>query len=102
MCRACIHELWLSQARCSKCFNQCGKQPPPILLQTAIITGHYIDVLVDKPHDWKLKMEQLAFKNVKGQHLDKNIADILVETIDHYSICGKVQFTFQFNEMQSR
>jgi hypothetical protein len=54
------------------------------------ITGHYIDAPMDKPHDWELKMEQLAFKNVKGQHTGKNIADILVETIDHYSICGKV------------
>jgi hypothetical protein len=46
------------------------------------ITGHYIDVPIDKPHNWELKMKQLAFKTVKDQHTGKNIVDILVETVD--------------------
>ena len=58
------------------------------------ITTHYIDAPVNKPQDWELKTEQLAFKAIEGRHTDKNIASVLIETIDHYKIQAKV-FVFQ-------
>jgi hypothetical protein len=64
------------------------------------ITEHYIDALMDKPHDWELKMEQLAFKNVKGWHMGKNIADILVKTVDQYSIQYVGRYNSCFNLMR--
>jgi hypothetical protein len=54
------------------------------------ITGHYISAPVDRPQEWELKAEQLAFKHVEGRHTAKNIAKILVETIDLYKLRGKV------------
>lgn len=54
------------------------------------ITGHYVDAPADKPQDWKLKTEQLAFKHVEGRHNGKNIADILIHTLDSYGLRGKV------------
>jgi hypothetical protein len=54
------------------------------------ITGHYIDASPDGSHQWELKTEQLAFKNVEGRHTGKNIAKILVETVDRYELRGKV------------
>jgi hypothetical protein len=55
------------------------------------ITGHYIDTPVDKPQEWELKTEQLAFKFVEGRHNGKNIANILARTISNYKLHGKVR-----------
>ncbi|KAK2462470.1 hypothetical protein APHAL10511_005440 [Amanita phalloides] len=56
-----------------------------------LITGHYINTLMaDRPNEWELRTEQLAFMHVKGWHTGKNITELLVEAIDKYEICGKV------------
>ncbi len=54
------------------------------------ITGHYIDAPADRPKDWELKTEQLSFEEIKGRHTGKNMAEILVRTVDQYRIHGKV------------
>jgi hypothetical protein len=54
------------------------------------ITGHYVGASADKPLDWELKTEQLAFKHVEGRHNGKNTANILIDTIDRYGLRGKV------------
>ena len=54
------------------------------------ITGHYIDAPADRPNDWELKSEQLAFQEIEGRHTGKNIAQILSRTVDRYGIHGKV------------
>ncbi len=54
------------------------------------ITGHYIDAPADRPKDWELKMEQLSFEEIKGRHMGRNMAEILVHTVDRYQIHGKV------------
>jgi hypothetical protein len=55
------------------------------------ITGHYIDAPVDRPDDWKLKTEQLAFEEIEGRHTGKNVALILTRTANRYKLNGKVR-----------
>lgn len=54
------------------------------------ITGHYIFAYEDRPQNWELKSEQLAFAPFKGHHSGANMANILVRTVDCYGICEKV------------
>jgi hypothetical protein len=54
------------------------------------VTGHYIDTLSDKPQQWELGSEQLTFTPFVGRHSGSNMGDILVCTINHYSLCRKV------------
>jgi hypothetical protein len=56
------------------------------------MTGHYIFAPADKPQEWKLKAEQLAFKHIKGNHSGANISKILVNTLDCYKLHKKVDF----------
>jgi hypothetical protein len=56
------------------------------------VTGHYIFAPADKPQEWKLKAEQLAFKHIKGNHSGANISKILVNTLDRYKLRKKVEF----------
>jgi hypothetical protein len=54
------------------------------------VTGHYINAPADKPQDWELKCEQLAFTPIEGNHSGANMANILVRTVDRYGIRNKV------------
>jgi hypothetical protein len=54
------------------------------------VTTHYIDSPADKPQEWELKMEQLAFRLIKGNYSGANIGSILIEVIDKYDIHKKV------------
>ncbi|KAL0958654.1 hypothetical protein HGRIS_014979 [Hohenbuehelia grisea] len=54
------------------------------------VTGHYIDAPDDRPQDWELKSDQLAFSLIKGNHSGKNIGNILVRIIDRYDIHSKI------------
>jgi len=54
------------------------------------ITGHYIDAPIDRPNEWELKTEQLAFETIEGRHTVKNIASILTRTVNRYELDGKV------------
>jgi hypothetical protein len=54
------------------------------------VTAHYIDAPVDKPQEWELKTEQLAFKYIEGNHSGANIGRILIEVIDEYGIRKQV------------
>ena len=54
------------------------------------ITGHYIGSSTDKPNDWELKDEQLAFTPIEGWHNAQNQAKVLAQTIDQYGLRGKV------------
>jgi hypothetical protein len=54
------------------------------------VTGHYISFPKERPHDWELKSEQLAFVPFEGNHSGANMANVLVRTIDHYGIREKV------------
>jgi len=59
------------------------------------VTGHYIFVRPDRPNDWELRTEQLAFTPLCGRHSGANMASLLVLTVDHYDLHGKVS-TFVF------
>jgi len=54
------------------------------------VMGHYINAPADKPQDWELKCEQLAFTLIEGNHSGANMANILVCTVDCYRIRNKV------------
>jgi len=54
------------------------------------VTAHYIDSPVDKPQEWVLRSDQLAFAHIEGNHSGANIGRILIETIDNYGIRSKV------------
>ena len=54
------------------------------------ITGHYIDTLLNGQNAWMLKEEQLAFTPIKGRHNAVNQAKLLIQTIERYSLQGKV------------
>lgn len=54
------------------------------------VTGHYIDAPPDKPHEWVLKTDQLAFSPIEGNHSGSNMANILMRTVDRYGIRDKV------------
>jgi hypothetical protein len=58
------------------------------------ITAHYIDAPPDRPMDWELKTDQLAFKYIEGRHTGKNMSTILIDTVDQYDIRGKVSDDF--------
>lgn len=54
------------------------------------VTAHYITAPPDKPDDWVLRTEQLAFKCIEGRHTGKNMARILADIIDCYGLRKKV------------
>jgi hypothetical protein len=54
------------------------------------VTGHYISAPRDRPQDWELKSEQLAFAPFEGNHSGANMANVLVRTVDRYGIREKV------------
>lgn len=54
------------------------------------VTAHYIDSLVDKPQQWVLKSDQLAFTPVIGNYSGANIGKILMEAIGEYNLRDKV------------
>ncbi len=56
------------------------------------VTAHYIDAPANSPNVWTLKNEQLVFKEIRGRHTGKNMADVLNHTLDHYKLHGKVRF----------
>ena len=59
--------------------------------------GHYISSPDDQPQDWELKSKQLAFTPFEGNHSGANMANILVQTVDHYGIREKMWL--QLNNM---
>jgi hypothetical protein len=58
------------------------------------ITGHYITAPKDRPQDWELKSEQLAFTHLEGNHSGANMARVLFRTVDNYALRDKVCMTF--------
>lgn len=50
------------------------------------VTAHYIDAPADKPQEWELKSNQLAFRYIEGNHSGANIGHILMEVIDEYGV----------------
>jgi hypothetical protein len=54
------------------------------------ITAHYISAHEDRPQDWELRSEQLAFVPFEGNHSGANMANVLVRTVDRYGIREKV------------
>ena len=54
------------------------------------VTAHYIDTSVDKPQQWVLKSNQLAFTLAIGNHSRANIGKILMEAIGEYNIHNEV------------
>jgi hypothetical protein len=58
------------------------------------ITAHYINSPVDKPHQWVLKEDQLAFTLLEGHHTGANIALVIISVLSEYGISGKVSIAF--------
>jgi hypothetical protein len=59
------------------------------------ITGHYIAAPIEKPQDWELKSEQLAFAPFEGHHSGENMANVIIRVMDRYGIRNKVCASFQ-------
>jgi hypothetical protein len=59
-----------------------------------LITTHYINSPADKPDQWVLKVDQLAFGLLEGHHTRANIASIIAGVLDEYGISGKVGIVF--------
>jgi hypothetical protein len=55
---------------------------------------HYVDSPVDKPHQWVLKEDQLAFAPLEGHHTGVNIASLIVSVLSEYGISEKVSILF--------
>jgi hypothetical protein len=55
------------------------------------ITGHYIIAPEDRPQEWELKSEQLAFTHFEGNHSGANMATVLFRTVDNYALRDKVR-----------
>lgn len=58
------------------------------------VTGHYITAPKDRPQDWELKSEQLAFTHFEGNHSGANMANVLFRTIDRFNLRSKVKNQF--------
>ena len=56
-------------------------------------TVHYIDAPKEKPNNWELKSDLLAFAEVKGNHSGANIGDHILKIVDRYGIVDKVNHT---------
>ena len=54
------------------------------------LTAHFINAPTDHPDAWKLKTDQLLFQEIKGQHMGKNMADILGWALERYNLHDKV------------
>jgi len=52
--------------------------------------SHYIASPADRPHEWELRNQQLAFSPFEGHHSGANMANILIHTVDRYEIRNKV------------
>ena len=58
------------------------------------ITAHYVNSPVDKPDQWVLREDQLAFMLLDGHHTRANMASIIASVLDDYGISGKVSIVF--------
>lgn len=56
------------------------------------VTSHYIHTQPDKPNDWKLRTEKLVFLLIEGHHTGANMVNLLVCTVDRYSLRPKASF----------
>jgi hypothetical protein len=45
------------------------------------VTSHYISAPADRPNDWELMSDQLAFTHIEGSHSGANLSHILVRTV---------------------
>jgi len=63
------------------------------------VTAHYITAPADKPQQWELCSDQLAFTPIVGNHSGENIARILIETIDEYDIRAKVKLFYHCSKL---
>jgi hypothetical protein len=57
------------------------------------LTVHYIDAPKEKPNDWDLKSDLLAFAEIKGNHSGANIGEHILGVVDRYGIADKVANT---------
>ncbi|KAJ6551552.1 hypothetical protein B0H19DRAFT_1297047 [Mycena capillaripes] len=48
------------------------------------------EIPADRPNEWELMTEELAFMKLEGRHTGANIGKAVVETIDHYGMSNKV------------
>lgn len=60
------------------------------------VTGHYVTAPADRPQDWELQTEQLAFTHFQGNHSGVNMANVLMRTVDRYRLRDKVCVSLSF------
>ncbi len=58
------------------------------------VTAHYVSSPVDKPDQWALKEDQLAFALLEGHHTRANITSIVTNVLNEYGISEKVSIVF--------
>ena len=58
------------------------------------VMGHYITAPADRPQEWELKSEQLAFTHFEGNHSGANMAKVIIRTVDRYDLRTKVYIEY--------
>lgn len=53
------------------------------------VNSHYIDAPVDRPNDWVMRTDELAFMKIDGRHTGQNLGAALFRTLERYNLQGK-------------
>jgi hypothetical protein len=56
--------------------------------------GHYVNSVVDRPDQWALREDQLAFVLLEGHHTGAIIVVIIARILNEYGISEKVCLIF--------
>ncbi|MGH7240294.1 MAG: hypothetical protein ACREHG_09580 [Candidatus Saccharimonadales bacterium] len=65
------------------------------------ITAHYISAPPEKPLDWTLESDIIAFTHFKGRHSGANMAQVIMRVVDQYGFRSKVSLEAMFILLQS-
>ncbi|KAJ7713559.1 hypothetical protein B0H16DRAFT_1233777, partial [Mycena metata] len=50
------------------------------------INGHYVSAPPQRPNDWELKTDELAFMKIEGRHTGQNLGNAVVRTVERYGL----------------
>ncbi|KAJ7028192.1 hypothetical protein C8F04DRAFT_892294, partial [Mycena alexandri] len=53
------------------------------------INGHYISSPPERPNDWEMRTDELAFMKIEGRHTGQNLGNAVVRTVERYGLKKK-------------
>jgi hypothetical protein len=53
------------------------------------INAHYITAPTNRPNDWEMKSDELAFMKIEGRHTGQNLGEAVARTIERYGLKKK-------------